>query len=97
MRTILALGLLVVVCPTAHAQSPHPIIGTWELDLERTTFEPAPRVRSATFRFEEGDNGFIIHTISRVRPDGTPGFVQAAFKLDGQSYSSYSESSLARF
>ena len=97
MRTILALGLLVVVCPTAHAQSPHSIIGTWEFNLERTTFEPAPRLRSATFRFEEGEDGFIIHTISRVRPDGTPGFVQRAFKLDGQSYRSYTERSLARF
>ena len=97
MRTIIALGLLVVVCPSAHAQSPHPIIGTWELDLERTTFEPAPRVRSATHRYEEGEDGFIIFTVSRLRPNGTPGFVQTAFKLDGQSYPSYTENALALF
>jgi hypothetical protein len=87
----------VVVCPTAHAQSPHPIIGTWEFNLERTIFEPAPRLRSATWRFEEREDGFIIHTISRVRPNGTPGFVQIAFKLDGESYPSYSERSLGQF
>jgi hypothetical protein len=96
VRIIIALALLVAVCP-AYAQSPHSIIGTWEVNLERTTFDPAPRIRSATFRFEEGDDGFIIHTISRIRPDGTPGFVQVAFKLDGQSYPSYTERSLARF
>ncbi len=67
------------------------------MNLERTTFEPAPRVRSATHRYEEGEDGFIIFTVSRIRPNGTPGFVQTVFKLDGESYPTYTENGLALF
>ena len=98
MRCTLAICLFVTTSPSVvQGQSPHPIVGTWNVNLERTTFEPAPRILTATYQYAVTDDGFIIHTISRVRPDGTPGFVQIAFKLDGMDYPYYTETSLARF
>ena len=99
MRTIIALGLLLVAaCSTAYAQSSHRIIGTWELDPERTVFDDsASEPLRAIHKYEKGEDGFIVLTIARVGPNGEPGFRQVAFKLDGESYPLYGDRTLARF
>ncbi len=96
-RSFIAIGLSLLVCLAAQAQSPHPIIGTWEMNVERSTFDPGPGLQSDVYRYEEGENGFIVFTFIYVDPSGNPGFIQTAFKLDGEGYPIYTQVQLARF
>ena len=74
-RSFIAIGLLLLVCLAAQAQSPYPIIGTWEMNVERSTFDPGPGLRSVVHRYEEGEDGFIVFTFIYVDPSGNPGFI----------------------
>ncbi len=96
-RSFIAIGLLLLVCLAAQAQSPHPIIGTWEMNVERSTFDPGPGLRSVVHRYEEGEDGFIVFTFIYVDPSGNPGFIHTAFKLDAEGYPIYSQVNLAQF
>ena len=100
MRSIIAVGLLVVVCVVAaieaEAQS-HPIIGTWELNLERSTVDPGTGPQRAVHGYVEGEDGFIVYTRSAINSNGTPGFVQIAFKMDGEGYPTYTQAALTEW
>jgi len=99
MRMSIILSVLTIVCLTAtetQAQ-PHPIIGTWEMNAERSTFVPGRELRTEVRRFEEREDGFILFTLALIDADGDPGFTQAAFKLDGRGYPIFTQGSLAQF
>jgi hypothetical protein len=99
MRTSVAIGTLALMClvtAEANAQS-HPIIGTWEMSAERSTFRADRELRTEVRRFEQRDNGYILFTLVFVDVDGNPGFTQAAFKLDGQAYPIYTQDGLSQF
>lgn len=99
MRTSIILGVLasvLLVATKAQAQS-HPIIGTWEMNAERSTFLPDRQLRTEVRRFEEREDGFILFTLSLVDAAGHPGFTQAAFKLDGRGYPIFTQGSLAQY
>lgn len=99
MRTSVALSLLPAMCllaANALAQ-PHPIIGTWEMNAERSAFLPDRQLRAEVRRFEQREDGFILFTLSLIDGEGNPGFTQAAFKLDGRGYPIYTQGSLAQF
>ena len=96
MRSIIAIGLLLFVClavSEAQAQSQHRIIGTWEMNAERSPGGPQRETRS----YEQRDDGFFLYTRSTVGANGGPSFTLIAFKFDGKEYPSYTTANLAQF
>jgi hypothetical protein len=53
------------------AQTTDPIVGTWTLDVAKSTYKPGPAPKSATVVVEAAGKGIKI-AVDGVGPDGTP-------------------------
>ncbi len=60
---VLAFGVAAV------AQAPEPIVGTWKLDVAKSTYEPGPAPKSATVVVEAAGKGFKV-AVDAVGADG---------------------------
>ena len=67
---VVALGLVVVFAGATLAQSSNSIVGTWKLNLAKSTFAPGAAPKSATFTIEAAGAG-IKATVDSVAADGT--------------------------
>ena len=69
---VLCVALVVfAVCPAAaSAQPPDPLVGTWKLNLAKSTY-PAPAPKSMTVTVALAAKGWTI-TVDGVGPDGLP-------------------------
>jgi hypothetical protein len=68
----MCLGVIVfVLCAAASsAQAPDPILGTWKLNLAKSTYAtPAPKSMAITFA--PAAKGYAV-TIDAIGPDGQP-------------------------
>ena len=69
------------------SQAADPFIGTWELNLEKSEFEPsssAPRITTRTVE-DRGDGLFLV-TRHGINAQGNRSFAQYAYKRDGKDY-----------
>ena len=85
-------GLILAVCvittfPShAFAQGPNPLIGTWTLNLAKSTFSPGPPPKSATRTYTQNGDGLKLMTAG-VRADGSASVpVSYAAHFDGKDY-----------
>jgi hypothetical protein len=79
-----ALAALLAVNSTAGAQSPDPWIGTWKVDLAKSTYSPGPKpTMAATVKMEPSEGG-IKTTIDAVNPQGQPTHNETVGKFDGE-------------
>ena len=62
----LALGVAV-----ANAQAPDPLVGTWQLDVAKSTYKPGPAPKSATVVITAAGKGLKI-AVDAVGADGKP-------------------------
>ena len=62
-----------------------PVVGTWNLNLAKSTFTPGPAPKSATRTYATTANGIAL-TYSQVNADGTTASGASTFKLDGKDY-----------
>ncbi len=60
----LALGI------TAGAQAPDPLVGTWNLDLTKSTYKPGPAPKSYTVVIDAAGKGIKV-AVDAVGADGT--------------------------
>jgi len=67
-------------------QAADPFIGTWQLNVEKSTFDPGPPPRSSTVIFEDRGDGMILRTAEGINAQGDRTFEQIAFKRDGKDY-----------
>ena len=67
---VVALGLVVVLAGTALAQSSDPRLGTWKLNLAKSTYAAGTAPKSVTFTSEAAGAG-IKSTVDVVAADGT--------------------------
>ena len=69
---ILVVVLLVVgfVGLELLAQAPDPVMGTWELNVAKSTYNPGPPPKSATWKYEAVGNGWK-YSGKTVNADGT--------------------------
>ena len=85
-----ALALaVIVVAYSVHglgAQAGDPLIGTWQLNREASTFTPGAAPQRLTRTFEERDDGAIVATTKGVDATSRPVEVRVAFRRDGQPY-----------
>jgi hypothetical protein len=92
-KSLIALIALASVLPLAvHAQQPSdpiigtssdPILGTWKLNVAKSTFDPGPAPQSETRRYVLTPGG-IDFTDQVVTADGNKHIVYQTYKLDGK-------------
>ena len=62
-----------------------PMIGTWKLNLAKSTYTPGPAPSSATNKFEPWEGG-VRATIDVVDAQGNKIHAEVAAKFDGKDY-----------
>ncbi len=61
----------VIVASAASAQTTDPIVGTWRLDVARSTYKPGPAPKSSIVTVEPAGKGLKV-AIDAVNADGSP-------------------------
>lgn len=67
------------------AQAPDPLIGTWVLNISKSTFKAGTRIKSSMRTFEAVPNG-LKYSGQSVREDGTTSATQWTAYFDGKDY-----------
>ena len=75
---VLALGI-----GTAVAAAPDPVVGTWKLNLAKSTFSPGPALKSQTRTYTESAAGISL-TTKTTSADGKESTQTLTFKYDGK-------------
>ena len=95
---VVFVALLLMCCVAALAQAPAPatnlVLGTWTLNLEKSTYSPGRPPRSSVRQFTAVENGFIVSTISGISTQGIPTFTLSAARYDGKNYPLYNQVTL---
>lgn len=82
LRTLLIGAVLATASGTAAAD---PVIGTWTLNVARSTFTPGPAPRGQVRTYADSPQGIVL-TIKTVGADGKETTGTLTFKEDGRSY-----------
>jgi hypothetical protein len=61
----------LIVASAARAQAPEPIVGTWKLDVAKSTYKPGPAPKTSTLVIEPVGKGIKV-AVDAVQGDGTP-------------------------
>ena len=90
MRKLLVLVVLAIVAAIggaafAAAAVPNPAIGTWQLNVSKSTFTPGPAPKSETRTYSQSGPSITL-VIKRVGADGNEMTSQATYQLDGKDY-----------
>jgi hypothetical protein len=85
LKTILVGTVLVVVGMAMARGAADPIVGTWNLNIAKSTFDPGPAPKSETRTYTVDKDGTTLN-VSGVGADGTAISQQATFKYDGKAY-----------
>jgi hypothetical protein len=81
----LALVMSLVVGGTARAQSSDPWIGTWKVNLPKSTYSPGPKPTvAATVKIEPAPGGAFKTTIDGADPKGQPTHTEVVGTFDGK-------------
>ena len=75
---ILAIG-------TSAAFAADPVVGTWKLNLAKSTFTPGPAPKSQTRNYAESAQGITL-TVKTTAADGKESTATLTFKDDGKPY-----------
>lgn len=85
VRIVGGLGLAGVLITglVGLAQSADPWLGTWRLNVERSTFNPGPAPKSNTLTIEVVAGGVQKHTFDGVNAEGQKTHSERQTKFDG--------------
>ena len=86
-RASIVLALLAGGCvfPRASASRDDPVLGTWELDLSRSTFQPGPPVLNQTRTFTQTSRG-VRFVLEGRSASGAPMRTEFTAPYDGKDY-----------
>lgn len=101
---ILAVLLTIALC----AQSPPSVfrrdllIGSWKVNWEKSKLQnaqPASRLPALYREYKDNGDGFMLHTVIVVSPDGQSAELQllGAVKYDNKEYPTYTQERLTNF
>jgi hypothetical protein len=87
IRIGLTALLTLTLAATESAQSKDdPSIGSWKLNVAKSTFTPGPPIKGDTRSYEVNDAGWLVVTTETIQPDGSRTGVRFAAKFDGKPY-----------
>src|SRR5437867_3774425 len=75
------------------SQSADAFVGTWMLNLAKSTYENMPTPKSGLRTFDYERDGMILNTVHTVSTSGNTSFVHYLFTLDGKEYEEMSRAS----
>jgi hypothetical protein len=87
MQTIfktLLVGAIIAI-GTGTALAADSVVGTWKLNLAKSTFSPGPAPKSQTRIYAESAQGITV-TVKTTAADGKESTTNLTFKEDGKSY-----------
>jgi hypothetical protein len=82
-KTLLVGAILAIGTGTAIAADA--VVGTWKLNLAKSTFSPGPAPKSQTRIYVESPQGMTV-TVKTTAADGKESTTTLTFKDDGKSY-----------
>jgi hypothetical protein len=85
LKTILVGAALAVAGVALSAGAVDPVLGTWTLNVAKSTFDPGPPPKSQTRTYAQSDKGVSL-TFTGVAADGSAISGQSTFKYDGKPY-----------
>ena len=90
MRKLRVLAVLAIVSATsgvaiAEAAAPDPVIGTWQLNVSKSTFTPGPAFKSQTRTYSQSGQSITL-VIKTVGADGKEMTRQTTYQQDGKDY-----------
>ncbi|HEY1309120.1 MAG TPA: hypothetical protein VGF24_36515 [Vicinamibacterales bacterium] len=86
LAVVASTAALVLVTGSSHAQSSAPWVGTWKVNLEKSTFSPGPKPTvAAEVKIEPAPNGMKT-TIDAVNPQGEKTHTETLAAFDGKDY-----------
>ena len=85
LKTMLVGAALAVAGVAVGAAAADPVVGTWTLNVAKSTFNPGPALKSETRTYTQGDDGISV-TVNGVRADGSALSQQSTFKYDNKAY-----------
>ena len=94
---VIALAMLSApATPQLQAQetSDHPIVGVWQLNLDKSSYDPGSGPRSIMRRFGVDDEGYLVSVRITVTGAGIPTFAMARARLDGGDYPVWTDGAL---
>jgi hypothetical protein len=84
MRTILSKALLAFAITTVTAFGADNTLGTWKLNVAKSTYTPAPMPFKSVTVTREASDGGVKQTVTGERPDGTAVNANYTAKYDGK-------------
>jgi hypothetical protein len=88
MRSIVTVAVLVVLCSTillAQVPAAKNMVGTWKLNVAKSTFSPGPPLRSQMATLTAVEGGLKV-VADRVEADGKTTHFEWTAKFDGKDY-----------
>jgi hypothetical protein len=84
-RSTIVAGALVIVAAVAVVlgQTDNPQVGTWNMNIPKSTFSSGTGFKSATSTIEAVGGGAVKHTVDSVYADGTSRRYDYTVKYDG--------------
>ncbi|HEY3157923.1 MAG TPA: hypothetical protein VGJ78_03100 [Vicinamibacterales bacterium] len=79
-------GAAAVSGPASAQSKDDPALGTWKLNVAKSTFTPGPPIKGDTRSYEVNDAGWLIVTTETIQPDGARTGVRFGAKFDGKAY-----------
>jgi hypothetical protein len=85
-RSLVVAGLACLIATgEALAQTTNPLVGTWQLNLAKSTFSPGPAPRSETRIYEASGSDFKL-TLKGIDGTGKPTSIQVSYSMDGREH-----------
>jgi hypothetical protein len=84
IKTLAATAALTLFSLASFADTTDPFVGTWVLDIAKSTFEPGPPLKSETNTLTDAGNGAFHQVIDYVEGDGTATHFEFTTSLDGK-------------
>jgi len=83
---IISLALVLLTAPRADAQVPEAWLGSWALNVAKSTYAPGPApYKRATYRIERLGDGFRV-IYDMVHPRGGTTHLEWTGRIDGRDY-----------
>ena len=90
MRKLLVCAVLAIVATAsgvafAAAPVPDPVVGTWQLNVSKSTFTAGPAVKSQTRTYSQSGQSITL-AMKTVGDDGKAMTSQTTYQLDGKDF-----------
>jgi hypothetical protein len=78
-------SMSMILCTTALVWGANPVVGTWRLNLAKSTFAPGPAPKEETRVYDAQGEGLKV-TVTTVATDGKSTTVNISANYDGKDY-----------